>query len=220
MITYTEAHGTVGPGAAADVSLVGPAVSPGDTVLIFTVLSTGSSLPIPTWTAPAGFADIPDTPVATVTAGGVLSARFFASWKRASVSESGTYTAHVSDGCTVSYTALALRGCAPSPWDATAAAVTASGAAGACPAVSVTTTGAGRTLLLVGGGPLVGGTTTPSAGFSVIHDDGNVWSLSTKAQAAAGSSGSVSATRSGGDTATFTWVGALKPRRNQFLGLF
>ena len=157
---------------------------------------------------PTGFAQAPDSPVA----GG--SNRLYVMWKRATGADdtSGTYDFTLSGSTYRNAQAIRYTGAATSgdPWDVTDSAVDNTTGSGTSPPVSDTTTVA-DTLLVYASTNWAGGAWTPPSGFTERRDSGDrVCTVDDLAQAAAGATGSISATCAGTDRRT-AWLGALKP---------
>lgn len=163
-------------------------VSSGSVVLVHIYLE-GTYVAV---TPPAGFTEIAfgTTPQTTTSQMGV---RWF--WKRASAADSGTYAFTHASNITQ---AVATRwdGCVATgtPYEIPVAAIRDS-AGTAVPAVSGTTTGANRTLVLWSQ-TYASPSYTPPSGFTEVYDPGDGLYLAYKGQAAAGATGSISATAS------------------------
>lgn len=155
----------------------------------------------------SGFAHATGSPSGLSVGGGSHSVNVV--WKRATGADSGTYTFTLSGSTFVCGSALRFTSAVASgdPWDVTNAAQDAANST-VTPAVSVTTTGPDR-LLVFAGSCWAGGTWTAPGGFAERVDSGfGLITADDKAQAAAGSSGSVSATCTGSDKRC-AWLGAL-----------
>lgn len=162
---------------------------------------------------PTDFTEAPSSPLA-YGAGGVQS-NVHVVWKRATGADVGTYdftfnTSTYRAGMAHAYSSCVASG---NPWDTLAGVPAAStavdnGVGTVTPPVSFTTTGAGRKLVFVGT-DWSGGLWTPPTGFTERMDAGDhVHTLADMDQAAAGSSGSVTATCVGSNKRS-AWLGAL-----------
>lgn len=158
----------------------------------------------PVATPPAGFTAAENAPI---------SAQFNRNavwWKRATGSESGTYTISYDVATYSEAAAMRFSGCVTSgnPFDSPTNAAFNNTSSTASAAVTVTTLGADR-VLVHSATNWSGGTWTPSSGFTTRASGGfGVLHAATKDQAVAGSSGSVTATCTGSDKTT-GWLGAL-----------
>lgn len=196
-----------GSAASADgVSLSVPVpagVVAGDLVVIaFHVGSPGTTL-----TLPAGFLQAEASPSAASN----IETQVW--YRRATGSESGTYTVSISPSGYASGVAGRFTGVVASgnPFD-TGCAAANSGTTGVStsPAVSITTAGAERLVLHIPGN-WSGGTWTPHTGFTNhVRTSFDCVMISSAAQAVAGSTGTVQATCSATDKMT-AWLGALIP---------
>lgn len=162
-------------------------------------------------TPPAGFTEAGASPI-SATGPGAHTLRVF--WKRASGSDSGTYSFTWTGSAYREGSAQRYTGCITSgnPLDTGAGAPNSaqrSSDATTTPAVSLTTQGADR-LLVWAGTNFTGGAWTPPTSFTERADAGADLSVATLAQAAAGATGSVIGTcaSSGYEVA---WLGALLP---------
>jgi hypothetical protein len=169
-----------------------------------------------TITLPTGFTHAEGSPQYLPTEAGVDGAqnhRLIVAWHRASGTESGPYTMTLSpSGLYVEGQAHRVEGVVTTgdPWDdADYAGTNFNGVAGdPTPAVSVTTTGPARLLIHAVTG---GGIWTPASGFTKHQQsDFGLSSMFEKAQASAGSSGTVQAS-SDGVAKRQAWLGALIP---------
>jgi hypothetical protein len=162
---------------------------------------------------PAGFAAAENSP-RTVNAGNPGNYVLHVAWKRASASDTGTYTFTLSASVFVYGNAVRYTGCvaAGNPWDAgTAAGDSGNVAVNNTPDVAVTTLGDDRMLFFAGtdnNGD--GGTWSPPSGFNERAGGASVTNIeiSDLVQATQGGSGN----RHASDTlagATGSWLGAL-----------
>lgn len=157
---------------------------------------------------PSGFAHAEGSPVQLPAGGGQHS--FVLVWKRATGADSGTYDFTISSAVyreaqAHRYTDVVASG---TPFDSPTSSATDTANGTVTPAVSIDTAGSDR-LLIHGGTNWSGGTWTAPSGFTKRMDAGfGVVTLSDKAQAAQGSSGSVTATCTGSDKRS-AWLGAL-----------
>lgn len=142
-----------------------------------------------TITPPAGFTAVTGNPSATAQQWEYLF------WKRATASDSGTYTFTLSSAATRSGRAFRVSGAIATgtPHDTPSRAARSTSAT-ATPAVTVTTAGPDR-LLLWFATNYNAGTWTPPAGYTEHADNGEITAASA-AQATAGSTGSVVGTGS------------------------
>jgi hypothetical protein len=197
----TQLQGSTGTTASVDVP---DGVVAGSLVVVTAFIDT----PTGTITAmPLDFANAGDSPVS----GG--SNKTYVMWHRATGSEStaGTYDFTLSGAIYRNMQAITYDGVVASgdPWDVTAAALDNTNGT-VTPAVSDTTTLA-DTLLVFAGTNWAGGAWTPPGGFTERRDTGDqVCTVADLAQAAAGATGSITATCVGSDRRT-AWLGALKP---------
>lgn len=133
-------------------------------------------------------------------------------WKRATGADSGTYSLSLGAG-TVWTTAACLRisGCVASgdPFDTTTTAIDNTITTGT-PAVSLTTSSI-DTLLVFAGTNFGGGAWTPPASMTERTDISDDLETATLAQAAAGATGSKTASVAGGGGSSSAWLGALLP---------
>jgi hypothetical protein len=194
---------TSGGNPATSIGLAVPASVAADDIIVAMIFLDGATAQ--TITAPTGFTEATDSPAQAANHGG----RVF--WKRATGADSGTYTfswgtSQYAEGQAHRFTGAITTG---DPFDVTVSAVD-NAFVSTSPAVSDTTTVA-DTLLLHVATNWSGGTWTAPSGFTKRMQGGfNVATLSDKAQAASGATGSVTATCSGTDRMT-AWLGALKP---------
>lgn len=140
-------------------------------------------------TPPAGFTELAPAPTTT---GNVISHHVF--WKRATGSDSGTYSFTWTGSAYREAVAERYTGCiaSGSPVDAyNGAGRSSSGTV--TPAVTVTTTGPDRLLVWSGANWSSGTWTPPSAGgtWTERYDSGDCLTIATREQTASGSSGSV-----------------------------
>jgi hypothetical protein len=194
---------TSGGNPATSIGLAVPASVAADDVIVAVIFLDGATAQ--TITAPTGFTEATDSPAQADNHGG----RVF--WKRATGADSGTYTfswgtSQYAEGQAHRFTGAITTG---DPFDVTVSAVD-NGFVTTSPAVSDTTTVA-DTLLLHVATNWSGGTWTAPSGFTKRMQGGfDVATLSDKAQAASGATGSITATCTGTDRMT-AWLGALKP---------
>lgn len=207
-------HGSIGTllqGSAATANFPVPAsVASGDLIVVAFFQDGDGTIT----GMPAGFAHAPSSPVNVIPESGGGRHSLNVLWKRADAADTGTYdfTLSVSTyrhGRAIRHTGAVASG---DPWDNTASAYSGVNVS-ASPAVSVTTLGPDR-LLLWFATNWSGGTWTPPTGFTERFDSGDgTASGADKAQATAGTSGSISGTCTGSDRAG-AWLGALKPVSN------
>lgn len=158
---------------------------------------------------PSGFAQAPDSPLLVDT----VNHRLYVMWKRATAADStaGTYDFTLSGSAYTNSAAARYTGAITTgdPWDVTNAAESGSVSDTVTPPVSDTTT-VDDTLLVFVGDNWAGGTWTPPTGFTERRDSGDgVQTMADKTQAAAGATGSITATCTGSDRRG-AWLGALK----------
>jgi hypothetical protein len=162
---------------------------------------------------PADFEHALGSPLDVAAGGGFGEHVVAVMWKRATGADTGTYGFTLSGTTFVYGNAVRYEGAVGSgdPWDATDAAESGAVSVSTAPAVSVTTLGADRLLVYVAtdhNGD--SGTWSPPAGYDQRQGGTNTTNteISDLVQAAAGSSGSVSATHT---VAGFmgAWLGAL-----------
>lgn len=163
---------------------VPPGVTSGQVVLVHLYKESTATV-----TPPAGFTEL--TPAPTTT-GNVISHHVF--WKRATGSDSGTYSFTWTGSAYREAVAERYTGCiaSGSPVDAyNGAGRSSSGTV--TPAVTVTTTGPDRLLVWSGANFASGTWTPPSAGgtWTERYDSGDCLTIATREQATSGSSGSV-----------------------------
>jgi hypothetical protein len=204
------AFGTIGTqqqGTTAAPSVAVPAsVASGDLIVVSMFVDSTATVSA----MPTGFAHAPDSPVAI--GAGATSGKHSLNvmWKRATGADSGTYAFTVSssvycNGAAIRYTGAVSSG---SPWDVTNSAHQDNTGFSTTPAVTVTTTGTDR-LLVFAATNWSGGAWTPPTGFTERRDTGDeVCTTDDLAQAAQGSSGSVTATCAAADRMC-AWIGAL-----------
>lgn len=159
---------------------------------------------------PAGFANATGSPV--VNNAGSGNHKLYVMWKRATGADAGTYDFTLSSGSTYRnvqsfrYTGAIATG---DPWDVTNTAIDITDGT-TSPPVSVTTSVA-NTLLVWDSTNWAGGAWTPPTSFTERRDTGDrVCTNADLAQAAAGSSGSITGSCAGSNKRT-AWLGALKP---------
>lgn len=187
--------------------VVGKTTDPTELIVIPIYVEDGTQTVTP---PDATWFEAGSSPVTLSTGTKKHATRFF--YHRASGIESGTYGAFIfaaglswRAGFATRYTGVVATG---NPFDFTTSAVTDSTSSTTLPAVSGTTTGADRLLLLTNT-TFDTATITPPAGFTSRNV--NTIDLSDKAQASAGATGSIAATRGAGTTSSTVWLGALKP---------
>lgn len=134
----------------------------------------------------------------------------YVAWKRLTGADAGNYTVNISG--TTAWTELLCIRCtscitAGNPWDVINSAVDNTASSSASPNVSVTTTQADE-LLVFGATHFWGGNWTPSGYTERL--DGTSLTVGTEPKVTAGASGNKSATCSGGNFRTISWLGALK----------
>ena len=174
--------------AGATSTTIAPGVPAGvvaeSLVLIFLYIEGSQAV-----TAPAGFQEITPAPVTTSQ---VHTVRVW--WRRATGTESGTYTLSWSGSVWRQAVALRVDDALASgdPIDAAAQAQRSTSGT-TTPAVSLTTTGPDRRLLWVGSGYVAGGFTPPS-GYTEIFDPSVEFAIAHREQATAGATGNVTGT--------------------------
>jgi len=201
------ASGTLITGTAGTASFPVPAsVAAGDFIVVVFFLDGANTV-----TAyPSGFAEAENSPVTLPAGGGTHSLHVV--WKWATGADTGTYdftfaSSGYREGAAHRYTGAAGSG---TPFDSPTGSASDTANATTTPPVSTTTLGADR-LLLFAGTDWAGGSWTPPTGYAERMDSGvGLVTLDDLAQAAAGSSGSVSATSTGSNKRT-AWIGGLIP---------
>lgn len=205
--THHNASGT-GPAFAVPAS-----VASGDIIVIPMFIDGGATISA----MATGFAHAPNSPVANPGGGGGAGSHSLAVvWKRATGADSGSYTFTLSSGVYAAGSACRYTGCVASgsPWDpfTSAAAATNTTSATVTPAVSGTTAGPDRMLVFSGtnwSGGTSGAAWTPPTGFTERMDTADgVNTLADLVKAAAGATGSITATCTGNDKES-AWLGAL-----------
>lgn len=203
------AFGTVGAHQAATsgtINLAVPAsVAANDIIVAALYIESTATLT----GLPSGFAHATGSPVLLAASGQQHSLNVL--WKRATGADAGTYNFTLSSSVYRAGAAERITGAVTSgdPWDVTNTAIDEA-AGTTSPPVTVTTTGADR-MLVHAASDFAGGSWTPSSGFTERIDAGDgVHTVGDKAQAVAGSSGSVVATCTGSGRRA-AWLGALKP---------
>ncbi len=203
--TYGAA-GTHVTGTGSTVSFPVPAGMASDQIVVIPIyLDGGSSITV----MAAGFDHATGSPVSVPPGAGQHSLAVV--WKRASGTDTGTYDFTLSGSTFRAGSAHSIIGCAVSgnPWDVTDTGVNTTNNTTTAD-VDVTTTGNDR-LLVFAATNWASGAWTPPTGFDERMDTGDrVHTMDTKAQAAAGSTGTVTATCTGNDKGT-AFLGALKP---------
>lgn len=188
------------PASSTPAFAVPANVASGDIVVIHFRYNSSGSNAIGTITPPSGFENImgagSNSPIVSITGAGSDNRQYFVFWKRATAADTGTYsfswtgTATVTPGVAVRYTGGAPSG---NPWDDTpgtsahTSATTTRGPVSISPAST-------DTLLIFGQSNqnTSGGDTAPS-GFSANRSGSQgQFALFDKAQAASGTSGSLS----------------------------
>lgn len=153
----------------------------------------------------SGFAHPTDSPSSASNIG------VYVLWKRATGADSGTYTVNFSPSAFSEAQAIRISGCITTgnPFDVTNAANSGTTLQTVTPAVSDTTTGPDR-LLVHAAVNWTGGTWTQASGFTTRVGPGgfNTVHGSSLLQAAAGPTGSITATCSASDKEA-AWLGAL-----------
>ncbi len=133
-------------------------------------------------------------------------------WKRCTATDSGTYAFTWSGNPWREAVALRFSGCITTgdPFDVSN---TATGTGGTTPAVTASTTVADTLLLWAGTNFNSGAWTPPTAGGTWTErvDTGGGIGAATKAQAATGTTGSVTGSCAGGAATSLAFLGALKP---------
>lgn len=201
--TYYENFGTTAPAFAAPASVVADSI-----VVIVTYLDGVAD---PGITLPGGFAHAEGSPVYIPTSSSPSqNHRLVVAWHRASGSESGPYTFTLGTSVYVSGQAHRYDGCVTTgtPIDSPTASDGSVTNSTTSPPIAVTTQGADR-LVLHAATSWAGGTWTAPTGFALRQQGGfGSSTVADKSQAAAGGTGSVSATVSGSDKMQ-AWLGAL-----------
>lgn len=201
-------------------NVAAPAGVVADSVVVLVAYVDGAA--DPTITLPAGFAHTSGSPVFADVSGGAndQNHRLVVAWHRASGSEAGPYVLTLGTGRYVEAQAHRVEGVVASgdPFDAGADADGTDQNVTTSPAVDITTAGADR-LVLHAATDWGGGTWTAPSGFTVrMQSDLSGYlsggfgsaTLSDKAQAAAGATGSLAAT-SDVSNKMQAWAGALIP---------
>lgn len=204
------AFGTAGThiaSSSASASFAVPASVAADDIIIIPIFIDGSTVTISAMAS--GFGHATGSPITNTSGAGHTLAVV---WKRATGADTGTYDFTLSGSTYRAGKALRYTGAITSgdPFDATNTAQETGIGTNVTPAVSVTTTGADR-LLVWAATNWSGGGFTPPTDFTERMDDGDrVHTAADKAQAAAGSSGSITGTAAANDRMN-AWLGALKP---------
>lgn len=182
-------------------------------IWLWTYTVTGGVFPTLSAT-PSGFQQDANSPQSSSSQG----ARAYFYWKIASGSDSGTYgfTINYNGGSSPYRTGVAFcyeNTDQTTPIEASTGAHATANAT--YPGLAVTTLGANRTLLWLGGDGDGDNlySCTPPAGFTVRYNANPDASLTVvdKNQPTQGASGTVSATQTGGSSIICEWLGALKP---------
>lgn len=189
---------------------VPPNVVAGSAVVVVLYIESGAQ----TVTPPVGFAEAPNSPATTTGHPGAGNHALHIYEHIATEVEAGTYNFTITAETNSWRAGIALRidngPTTGSIFDDCDSAAKSPVTDGSIPAVSVTTTGADRLLLWISGN-FSGGTNTPPTGFLERSDVGSSgYTVATLAQAAPGSSGSLTGTNSD-PGATTAWVGAILP---------
>lgn len=202
-ITYQAGAITgVGLQATGNHNVAVPAgVAAGDVVVIFYGISIGP----PPVLSSSGFTSI--TPAAASGANaGVL-------WKVATAADTGNYVVNNPSGAgggSGQAVAVRFRGVdTANPWNTTTTGVTASGANGTSPSVSLTTTRPNTLLVWLLNEDNGWANTVPPAGWTEIADSNNNIGVAVKDQAAVGSTGSFAGSH-GTSGQIVVWAGALQ----------
>lgn len=160
----------------------------------------------PTVTPPTGFTEVTFT-TAPQTTGSVLRLRVF--WKRATGADTGTYafthTSNITEAQAARFTGCITSG---TPLEVLGSAVDNSGTTNPTAAITGTTGGADRLLVWGSAQYASAATVTAPTGFTLVQD-GSDLSTAYKAQATAGSTGSVAGTMSLGSVNADTLIGLL-----------
>lgn len=199
--TY-EAQGTYLEQEATTHNFAAPSgVGANSVVLLIAFIGSSDD---PTITLPSGFTHLSGSPVyrddVAPTGESTQSSWVVVAWHRATGSESGPYTltlgiARFAAGCALRFEGAITSG---TPFDTTDVAGNTNSAT-VSPDVDLTTLGADRLLLHVATN-WAGGTWTQSSGFTERVDTGfGTITLGDKVQAAAGATGTVTATCTGND---------------------
>jgi hypothetical protein len=200
-----QSAGTLWEGNPGSTSLVvaAPAgVANNGIVLAYLYIDTTTTIVTPA----AGFTLAGSSPIAA------SNHRQYIYWKRSTGSEPSNYTFTMSAADFSHSMCHWFSGCitSGSPFDTNFANSVDNGEAFSPPAISITTT-ADDTLIVYTATNSGTGTWTPPSGFTERQDTGfGLATMDTKAQAVAGSTGSVQAVCSGTDPCT-GWIGALLP---------
>lgn len=207
------AGGTYYENSGSSIAFAAPASVAANSVVVIVAYLDGTG--DPGITLPGGFTQAEGSPVyipASPVGGVSQNHRLLVAWHRASGSEAGPYTMTLTSSIYVSGQAHRFDGCVTTgtPIDSPTASDGSVTNTTTSPALSVTTQGADR-LVLHAATSWAGGTWTPPSGFTKRQQSANGSStLADLAQAAAGSTGSVTATVSGSDKMQ-AWLGALIP---------
>lgn len=197
-----QSHAYSGGGGGATRTVPIPAgVAAGDVILVY--IAAQAAFPSPN-SLPTGFAEI--------TAGMVVEkppVRQFVFWKRATTSETGTWTFGFNgsawrDALAVRFSGTKATG-TPYEWLGWSAS---EGATTATPPVSGTTTGPNELVVWCGHTYEIGAWTPPS-GFTENADNSSNISVATKQQATAGPTGSIVGTSPNSDRHTNTLLALL-----------
>lgn len=220
--SYIAAGASLGAGFSTSRAFAVPSGAAIDDVVVIVVCNEDGTVN----SLPSGFAHAASSPVIT-SLGDVLRVNII--WKRLTAADTGTYTVGFSTNTFNSGQAFLFRGVVTSgsPFDSgVSTGATGASASTTSPVTNITTTGPDR-LLLHGVGSwmdlVVDTDGFPPTGFTV-RGDLKTFMCSTKTQAAAGATGSLTATAS--DASTWAvWLGALLPvadasRKSDFMPFF
>lgn len=196
---------TGGSGTSAAIA-VPTGVTPADIVLAMLYIESTAAV-----TPPAGFTECTGSPI-SATSLGAHTLRVF--WKRASGSDSGTYSFTWTGSAYREASAQRYTGCVASgdPFDTGSGAPNSaqrSSDATATPAVTLTTQDVDR-LLVFSGTNFTGGAWTPPTSFTERADNSADLTVASLTKAAAGTTGSVTGTCASSGYST-AWMGALLP---------
>jgi hypothetical protein len=200
-----------GSGTAVSIPVPASVVS-GSVVVV--VVNTGSTSSI-TGFGTTGLAHAAGSPLQSSAGGGNFNVNVL--WKRASGADSGTYalTQSAAQFWTGGSARIDNAVASGNPWDAASGTGTALNTSTSASSLTTSmTTGSADELLFNAAGQFNGGTWTQPTGFTKDFTDtaapGIIY-FSHKAQAAAGATGTLTTTSSGGASQMADWLGALLP---------
>ncbi len=193
--------GTAVTGTSASAAVPVPSgVAAGDLVVVSLFKQNTAAV-----TAPSGWTALTPQSPATDTA-------HYIWWKIAAAADTGTYSFTWTGSVVREAVAIRVTGAASTPLDTGTGAPNSAGRASTAtvtPAVSLTTQGADR-LLIWSGANFSGGAWTPPSGYTENYDGAARVTVASAAQAAAGSTGSVTGTCATSEYET-AWLLAVVP---------